>query len=273
MAEKSEIAWTDSTFNGWIGCTKVSPACDHCYAESLSKRWMGVKWGPGEERRRTTASNWRKPVKWNREAEATGVRRRVFCASLADVFDAEVPEHWFTDLLKLIDDTPHLDWQLLTKRPKIARKRMPDQPRANIWLGTTVENQEMAAVRIPHVLETPAVIRFLSMEPLLGPVDLFRVNSGQFHFNALSKKEGLAYRTTGIDWVICGGESGHGARTMPVEWAKGIQQQCATAWVPFFMKQLSQADSRTYGQFDAFPGDLQVREFPVTQTQVSACPL
>ena len=198
-----------------------------------------------------------------------GVRRRVFCASLADVFDAEVPEHWFTDLLKLIDDTPHLDWQLLTKRPNIARKRMPDQPRANIWLGTTVENQDMADLRIPLLLSTPATTRFLSMEPLLEQVDLGCIPwpAGWQERDDISDGiDPLRYVKAHIDWVIAGGESGPGARPMPLEWVRDLRDQCKRAGIPFFMKQLSQADSRAYGHFETFPLDLQVREFPSLPT-------
>jgi protein gp37 len=116
MAENTAIEWADHTFNPWTGCTKVSPACDHCYAESWAKRSGTVRWGPGEPRRRTTDANWRQPLKWNAQAQREGRRFRVFCASLADVFDNEVPVQWRVDLFRLIASTPHLDWLLLTKR-------------------------------------------------------------------------------------------------------------------------------------------------------------
>lgn len=246
MAENTEIAWCDATFNCWIGCTKVSPACDNCYAENLSNRWMGVKWGPGEERRRTSVANWRKPLAWNRKAAASGTKPKVFCASLADVFDTEVPEAWRDDLFDLIDQTPSLDWLLLTKRPQVARKIMPTTPRPNVWLGTTVENQLMAQVRIPTLLATPAKIRFLSVEPMLGPVDLTAIDG----YEKLS-------------WVIVGGESGHGARSMPLEPVLRLKEQCQSAGIAFFMKQLSQADTKAYGEFETFPAAVQVRDFPI----------
>lgn len=182
MGADTRIEWADHTFNPWIGCTKVSPACDHCYAETLATARLGVAWGPHAERRRTKPSTWNLPLRWNRQAEREGRRFRVFCASLADVFDNAVPAHWRGDLWQIIHETPHLDWLLLTKRPQNIAARLPDAGRhgvpawgagwPNVWLGTTVENQAEADRRIPHLLSVQAAKRFLSMEPLLGPVDL-----------------------------------------------------------------------------------------------------
>ena len=193
MAENSAIEWCHHTFNSWTGCTKVSPACDHCYAESWAKRSGHVEWGPHGSRRRT--KTWGDPVKWNRQAEAEGVRRRVFCASLADVFDnhRSIEPAWRADLWALIMSTPHLDWLLLTKRPQNIARYLPNDSKApwyrpwnfkwpleNVWLGTTVENQEEADRRIPHLLSVPAKLHFLSCEPLLGPVDLTPWLPGSF---------------------------------------------------------------------------------------------
>ncbi len=252
MAENSKIEWTDHTFNPWIGCTAVSPACDHCYAEEQDKfrKWTSAGWGAGMPRRRTSDSNWKKPLQWNRAAAAAGTRPRVFCASLADVFDAEVPDEWRGDLFHLIHQTPHLDWLLLTKRPQVALKfyrRRAHWPE-NIWLGVTAEDQKHADLRIPVLFEIPAKVRFVSYEPALGHLSLRGIGETE---------DG---RT--VDWVICGGESGSGARPMPVEWAREVRQQCAQAGVAFFMKQLSQADTRGFKDFGTFPADLQVREFP-----------
>lgn len=205
MGEKSKIAWCDHTFNPWEGCAKVSPGCTNCYAETRNQRFGGDNWGVGKPRRRTSEANWRQPLKWNREAdrllsgELTAdpdkVRRpRVFCASLADWLDPEVPIEWLADLLVLIAETPHLDWLLLTKRPQLWRERMgaiaadewglplgaailaqqwlAGTAPANIWLGTTVEDERRADERIPALLTIPAEVRFLSMEPLLEQVDL-----------------------------------------------------------------------------------------------------
>ncbi len=175
MAETS-IEWADYSFNSWLGCTKVSAACDHCYAETLATARLGVDWGPHAPRRRTAASTWKKPLAWDRKAQREKRRLRVFCASLADVFDNHqsiLPE-WRVDLWQLIRETPNLDWLLLTKRPQNIAKMLPADWGAgwpNAWLGTTVENQAEADRRIPHLLKVPATQHFLSCEPLLGPVD------------------------------------------------------------------------------------------------------
>lgn len=178
MAENSTIAWTDHTFNPWIGCQKVSAACDNCYAESYDQRWnKGERWGPHAIRTRTAVPYWNQPAKWNRKAAETQARSRVFCASLADVFDnhKSVLAEWREDLWNLIRETPNLDWLLLTKRPQNIQKYLPadwGDGYPNVWLGTTVENQEEADRRIPHLLSVPAALHFLSCEPLLGEVDL-----------------------------------------------------------------------------------------------------
>ncbi len=239
MAETT-IEWTatqlpDGTslpgyvFNSWVGCTKVSAACDHCYAESWAKRSGIVKWG-AHPRRRTSESYWRQPLKWNRIAERDGIRRKVFCCSLADVFDNQADPQWRVNLWALIDSTPALDWLLLTKRPQNIAKMMPvwwegDVP-ANLWLGTTVENQEEANRRIPYLIEAKARIKFLSCEPLLGPIQFKDVPG----FNRVN----LSLWNW---WVIAGGESGGLARPPMIKWVRSIRDQCAIAGVPFFWKQ------------------------------------
>lgn len=253
MAENSKIEWTDHSFNPWTGCTKVSPACDHCYAEGWAKRSGHVEWGPHGARRRTKPGIWNGPLKWNAEAKAKGIRYRVFCASLADVFDNHrsiLPE-WRRDLYDLIERTPHLDWLLLTKRPQNVKMFAPamwlyDDWPAHVWIGTTVENQEEADRRIRHLLSIPAKVRFLSCEPLLAPLDLSPhlwgraepctdcpdadCDCGAMPRHMLGEEPDLA-------WVICGGESGPGARPMHPDWARDLRDQCAAAGVPFFMKQ------------------------------------
>lgn len=166
MGENTAIEWCDHTFNPWIGCQKVGPGCDHCYAErDMDHRFGRVKWGPGQVRQRTSAANWKKPLAWNRAAERDGVRRKVFCASLGDWLDNAVPNQWREDLAALIEATPHLDWLLLSKRSgnfdKLAPWHADDIP-ANVWLGITVVNQEEADRDIPKLLAIPAVVRFLS---------------------------------------------------------------------------------------------------------------
>lgn len=232
MAENSEISWCDHTFNPVVGCTKVSPACDNCYAESWAKRtgqsglWNG-------ERRVTTDANWRKVTKWNERAgefrAEHGRRQRVFCASLADVFDNQWQEEWRTALWFLIEQCPGLDFLLLTKRPQNIKKMLPADwadGYPNVWLGTTVENQEEADRRIPHLLAVPATIKFLSCEPLLGPIRFSDVPG----FNRVS----LSLRNW---WVIAGGESGPKARPPMISWVRSLRDQCAIAGVPFHFKQ------------------------------------
>lgn len=236
MGENSAIEWTDHTFNPWIGCTKVSPGCDRCYAETLATNRLGVAWGPHAERRRTAESTWRQPLAWNRRAEREGKRARVFCASLADVFDNQVPGQWRSDLWRLIRNTPHLDWLLLTKRPQNIARMLPGPQDnclpewgdgwTNVWLGTTAENQAEADRRIPHLLAVPAARHFLSCEPLLGPVNITRWLT-----------DGRDQAIPELDWVIAGGESGPGARPMHPDWARSLRDQCQAAGVPFFFKQ------------------------------------
>ena len=300
MGERTEIAWTDATFNPWIGCTKVSPGCDHCYAEAWDRRFAesghAMHWGTGKARRRTSESNWRQPVRWNAAHDAFfaahGRRRRVFCASLADVFDNEVPPEWRADLFRLIEATPNLGWILLTKRIGNAAEMMflargghlPLLP--NVWIGATVVNQEEADRDIPKLLSVPAAKRFLSMEPLLGPVDIrfafadsrtfcchrcgYRTNRGE---SACPNDGELLGGDIGIDWVIVGGESGPKARPMVLGWAKDIVRQCKAAGVPVMVKQLGARPTnregvphptkdRKGGDMAEWPVDLRVREFP-----------
>lgn len=181
MGENTKIEWAHHTWNPWEGCQKAGPGCDLCYAEARNARFNGgvaVNWGPGAPRRRTSESNWKLPLKWNAQAEREGLRFRVFCASLADVFDNQAPDSWRMDLFALIAKTPHLDWLLLTKRignvaPYLQRDGLAfDLMGRNVWLGATVVNQAEADRDIPKLLDVPAAKRFLSMEPLLGPVDI-----------------------------------------------------------------------------------------------------
>jgi protein gp37 len=265
MSENSKIEWTDHTFNPWEGCTKVGPGCDHCYAETRNARYAGgesINWGSGVPRRRTSESNWRKPIKWNAEADAFfaehGRRQRVFCASLADVFDNEVPAEWREDLFELIRITPNLDWLLLTKRignvnsmillhGAIAGNGYRYLPE-NVWIGATICNQEEADRDIPKLLQVEAArVRFLSMEPLLGEVDISAYLWGPDQpCVGCPKNEdcecGWLPRHTlsgqaGLSWIIVGGESGPDARPMHPDWARSLRDQCAAADVPFLFKQ------------------------------------
>lgn len=255
MSENSKIEWTDHTFNPWEGCQKVGPGCDHCYAETRNARFAGgvaINWGPGAPRRRTSPANWRKPLLWNK-AHAQffakyGRRQRVFCASLADVFDNAVDPTWRRDLFDLIELTPNLNWLLLTKRignafEMIARARSHDwlAGRDNVWLGATVVNQSEADRDIPKLLAVPARVRFLSMEPLLGPVDLrFHIYSeptGNFRTHGGKRQIELRRPADGLHWVIVGGESGTDARPTHPDWERALRDQCSAAGVPFLFKQ------------------------------------
>lgn len=314
MGDKTNIEWCDATFNPWIGCTKIGPGCDNCYAEALmDHRFQRVKWGPGNPRVRTSAAIWKAPIGWNIRADvfrecgycgwrgdlatdrddpmafacqACGVtdwkpaRRRVFCASLADVFDNEADPQWRAELFRLIRDTPNLDWLMLTKRignagqmikqalvdGHLLTSREPLWPWPNFWLGITVVNQEEAARDIPKLLATPARTRFLSIEPMLGAIDLTLdsivctdcpwcldgspdPDTGAVENCRRCEWTGKSDEW-GIDWVVVGGESGPGARQMHPDWVRSIRDQCATAGVGFLFKQWGEwrppIDDETY---------------------------
>lgn len=230
MSENSKIEWTDHTANFWWGCVKVSDGCKNCYAETWANRWGKSIWGPASNTgREYKQSAWRDLPKWDKAAIAEGVRRKVFAQSMADFFEdhPQVTE-WRRDALHLISQCTNLDFQVLTKRPenvnlmieqataKQADAFFADNP--HVWIGTSVENQQVADERIPRLLDIPASVRFLSMEPLLGEVNVLRYIKG-------------------IDWVIAGGESGHKARPMHNGWVQYIRDQCIAADVPFLFKQ------------------------------------
>ena len=236
MGENSKISWTDNTFNPWIGCTKVGPGCDHCYAEeSLPAKFMGIKWGAGQPRHRTTKSNWKKPLSWNKKAKEDGKRIRVFCASLADVFDNEVPSEWRTDLFQLIRETPNLDWIILTKRIGNVEKMLPPDWGAgypNVWLVITVVNQEEAKRDCPKLRDIHAVVHGLSIEPMLAPIDFAEFPREDLPSNHWFTE--LDY----LDWVICGAESGLEARPFNEDWVRTLQAQCEATETAFFYKQI-----------------------------------
>lgn len=217
MGEDTTIKWTDSTFNPWIGCTKVSPACDHCYAEGWDTRYFNAAhWGPKAPRHPT--KTWRSPTKWNREAEKTGIRHKVFCASRADVADnhPSIQQSWRDDLSALVLATPCLDWQFLTKRPQNLTKFYSTEVLNRVWLGTTIENQKEANRRITILRQIRARVRWLSVEPLLEYIDL---------------------DLRDIDWIVIGGESGADCRPMDLAWLQSVIAQCRASGVPVFVKQ------------------------------------
>lgn len=261
LAENTKIEWANHTFNPWIGCTKVSPACDHCYAETWNARFdpdgEAKNWGPHSPRRRT--KTWGNPVKWNREAEKLGYRPRVFCASLADVFDnhKSIKDEWRRELWELIRETPNLDWLLLTKRPQNIARYLPadwGDGYPNVWLGTTVENQAEAERRIPHLLAPPAVVRFLSCEPLLGPLDLRNITPPCRSIDCLLGMDSDYFGGgQAINWVITGGESGPNFRPANPDWFRSLRDQCAEANVPFLFKQW---EGKTQAQIKAMGREL-----------------
>ena len=230
MGEETSISWTDHTFNPWWGCVRVDAACLHCYAEAFSKRVGQKVWGTEAPRRLFGEKHWKEPQKWNAAARGGGLfgageRPRVFCASMADVFedrrdlDPERDKLW-----RLIENTPNLDWLLLTKRPENVKRLVPYSGTAgswpdNVWLGATTGDRAGFAKRVPILRDIPAKVRFLSVEPLLedmGPMDL-----------------------DGIHWAIAGGESGGHYREMNPEWARGVRNQCIEQDVAFWFKQHS----------------------------------
>lgn len=297
MSENSKIEWCDHTFNPWEGCQKIGPGCDHCYAEARNARFGGgaaISWGPGAPRRRTSTANWRKPIAWNAAHEEFfakhGRRQRVFCASLADVFDNAVSGQWRADLFSLIAATPNLDWLLLTKRIGNVRAMLDKtaylgtidsvldmMPLPNVWLGATIVNQEEADRDIPKLLAVPARVRFLSMEPLLGTVDIARwldptgvtcmdvcadtryVKDDEVETYtangecvplcpACGESASWTGYDDGIDWVIAGGESGSDARPMHPSWPRALRDQCAAAGVPFLFKQWGEWTDEDWGE-------------------------
>lgn len=230
MAEQSEISWTDATFNPFIGCTKVSAACDHCYAERDNTRRGWVPgWGPGVPRKRTSEAYWKQPLRWNRKAAESGKPLRVFCASLADVFDNEVDQTWRDDLWALVRATPNLRWILLTKRIGNARKMLPADWDHNVFGGayrhvglmSTLENQEVWDRDFPKLMRLPAAWHGVSAEPLLGHIDIAP----------------LVAKCGKPDWIITGGESGPGFRQLDMDAVRGIRDECNRLDITFHHKQ------------------------------------
>jgi protein gp37 len=242
MGENSAIEWTHHTFNPWIGCMRVSPGCDYCYAARDNARWKWVGGGDwGKDRRRTSEANWRKPLQWN-AAAAPYDRRRVFCASLADWLDNEVPQEWREDLFALIEKTPNLDWLLLTKRIGNFHRFTPAAWSAvgtpsNVWIGITCVNQQEYERDWPKLRGIRARVRFISHEPALGPLWL---DEGSIQ----------------PDWIITGGESGPHARHADEyeQWAREMKAVCEYTDVQWFHKQM-------VGKAP-IPPDLVVRQFP-----------
>lgn len=254
MGENSKISWTHHTFNPWIGCTKIAAGCANCYAAAQDKlrRWTSNGWGAGQPRKRTSEANWKQPLKWDREAKAAGERRRVFCASLADVFDEEVPDDWRFDLFELILRCPNLDWLLLTKRPNSAcawfeRVRsliLSEFPIPNVWLGASFAEQKDVNANLEWLCRARVAVRFASVEPMLGDVWLYPDDAD-------------------IDWVIIGGESGGNRRELPIEAARSLILECKRRHIPVFVKQDSAFRPGEQGRFTDY--EFALKEFPRTE--------
>jgi protein gp37 len=232
MGKNTSIEWTHHTFNPWWGCEKVSPACINCYAERWSKRLGSELWGANVERRFFGEKHWHDPIKWNLEAKKRKSRKRVFCASMADVFeDRRDLDKWRQKLWGLIGQTPNLDWCILTKRTKNIGRMAPWSSTwpDNVWIGTTIENQDVADKRILELVKIPAKIRFISCEPLLSLLDI----SSWLCKNDTGDKKSKNC----INWVIAGGESGAKSRPTHPVWIKSLRDQCSRANTPFHFKQ------------------------------------
>jgi protein gp37 len=308
MADRTKIEWTDATWNPIRGCTRVSEGCRHCYAEVMAARFSDSgQWGHGLAQRVTlpgggTDHRWTGKVELVDTALDLPLRwytpRRIFVNSTSDLFHEKVPDEWIDRVFAVMALAPQHRFQVLTKRPErmrayltridtparwagmalaVSARYVPPspfvftvgQPLPNVWLGTSIEDQATAEERIPHLMGTPAAVRFISAEPLLGPVDLRRltvqVGGHQEWTDALtgetvfSQSGCVIAERDPIDWVICGGESGPGARPMHPDWARSLRDQCQAAGVPFFMKQMSGPRKAT---MPPIPDDLMVREFP-----------
>ncbi len=262
MGKDTKISWAHHSFGPWWGCSRVSPGCEHCYAETFAKRTGYAVWGVNAPRRFFGDKHWAEPLRWNAAAEKAGERHRVFCASMADLFedyrgpDAERVVEARARVLGLVEATPALDWLLLTKRPENVMGMVPEAWRngfpRNVWLGTTCEDQQRADERIPHLLACPAAVRWVSYEPALGPIDFGNNLSGTRWHPGRPRHEGIDPRLQrapdgtmkvpalwhGIDLVIVGGESGPGARPFDVEWARSTIRQCRKWGAAAFVKQM-----------------------------------
>lgn len=270
MGDTTRIFWTDHTWNAWWGCNEVSEGCDHCYARVWTNFTRGPGyWGPPLSNGRlvTGETNWKSPLRWNTKAAANdmkwtkswvpsvrgGQRRLVFCASMSDVFEFNPQLDYARDRLwKLIEQTPFLDWLLLTKRPMNIKRMLPREwlrmPRPNVWLGTSVELQKWAEPRISALLDVPAAVHFLSAEPLLGPLDLVRW-------------------LPRVNWVITGGESGPHHRPFDLDWVRDINDQCRGFGVAHFFKQVGGVHHADGGcLLDGY----EVKQFPVPRVLLAA---
>lgn len=264
MSDNTGIEWTDATWNPVTGCTKVSAGCDHCYAETIAHRFAGTKAYPNGFGVTLRPERLDQPLRWRRP-------RRIFVNSMSDLFHDEIPDEYIARVFAVMALAGQHTFQLLTKRHGRMRSLLTSPgfqsavfraindrpswervdvagtlPLPNVWVGVSVENQQWADIRIPALLDTPAAVRFLSCEPLLGPVTIARYIDPERACNcSVPQMEGAGQHATRcrcltqpeIGWVIVGGESGRGARPMHADWARSLRDQCQDAGVPFLFKQ------------------------------------
>lgn len=290
MSDRSNIEWTEASWNPVVGCSVISPGCTNCYAMKMAGRLeaMGSAIYRGHTVKtksgyvwngKVSESNWGqviKPLSWKKP-------RRIFVNSMSDLFHDDMPAETIERAFAVMAIAGRHTFQLLTKRPERASTEivrigrsidilerhardmghtlkfegmgLAEWPLPNVWLGVSAEDQEHADERIPILLDTPAAVRWISAEPLLGPLDLGVLEEG------LPINAWLTW-LDGLDWVVCGGESGPGSRPMDIEWTRSLRDQCQAAGVPFFMKQLSGPGGRAIKDIAAFPEDLRIREYP-----------
>jgi protein gp37 len=277
MGKKTAIAWTDHTFNPWWGCTKIGPGCDNCYAAVWADRFPESRglWGTGKFRT-FSDKHWRQPENWNAAAEKSGVRRRVFCASMADVFDNQADPVLRARLFNLIRITPHLDWQLVTKRIGNVAKMLPadwGNGWPNVWLVPTIVNQEEADRDMPKLFEIPAAVYGVSYEPALGLVDWKPWLGWGSGFPPHIDRQGHGHPRK-LNWIIGGGESDqNGMRECRIEWLEDTAEQCRAHGVAYFNKQIGAMPTykgrpyplppRSKGDDPAeWPESIRIREFP-----------
>lgn len=256
--KNTAINWTDHTANFWWGCMKVSDGCKNCYAETLSKLYGKDIWGhPNTTQRERKQGIWKDLIKWDASAKAEGVRRRVFVSSMSDFLeDHPMVVDWRVSAMEIIERLEWLDILLLTKRPENAKKflaRWWDDFPAHVWMGTTVENQKAELDRVHYLLDVPATIHFLSVEPMLEYIDL--------DLSGRNYGRDFATYSERVDWVICGGESGVKCRPFNWDWARNLRDQCEDAHVAFWMKQGGGHPNKRE-KLEDIPEDLRIREFP-----------
>lgn len=225
--ENTAIEYTTHTWSPWYGCTRISSGCQNCFAERWAKRFGIVQWGKGKPRRLASIEQWRKPLDWNERTPGASV-----LIDLCDPFDPDVDKNWREQMFWTIERTPRLTWLLLTKRPGHALQYWPTswcrRPPTNALIGVSVEDQASADDRIPLLLKVPSERRWISAEPLLGPIDL--------HLHETAQGSGRI--RDGVHWIVVGGESGPGARECRLEWVQSIVEQSRGAEIPCFVKQL-----------------------------------